>query len=306
MKLSKSYLAVLALITTNIIWGASPPIFKWSLEAVPPFTFIFLRFFIATVLLLPFTLHKLRVKKQDIWKILTLAFVGLTLHITSLFIGLTLAPSINASIIASGAPVFILLGSYFFLREKLKKVTVFGTVLSLLGILLIILRPVFETGLEGALVGNLLFLASTMTFVVYTILLKKFDLPYSPMTVIFWIFAIATVTFFPMYAWETQLAPLQIPLQGLFGILFGAILTSSVAYMLFAYAVKHVHASEVGIYLYLDPVVTVLIAVPLLGETITMTFLLGSLLVFAGIFIAERRLQYHPVHKFFKKHIYPT
>lgn len=301
MKLPKSHIALLALVGVNIIWGASPPIFKWSLDVIPPFTFVFLRFLLATLILLPFALHKLKIKKVDFPKLLLLAFVGFTLHISTIFVGLTLAPSINASIIASGAPVFILVGSYFFLKEKLRKVTVFGTVLSLLGILVIVLRPVFDTGIEGAVIGNLLLLSATMSFVVYTILLKKFNLPYSPLTIIFWTFALATITFFPLYAWETQLAPLQIPLQGLIGILFGAVFTSSIAYMLFAFALKHVHASEVGIYLYIDPVITVLIAVPLLGETITLTYVMGALLVFAGIFIAEGRLQYHPLHRLVRK-----
>jgi drug/metabolite transporter (DMT)-like permease len=105
------------------------------------------------------------------------------------------------------------------------------------------------------------------------------------------------MSFFPMYLWENQGAPLNILPQGLVGILFGAVFTSNVAYMLFNFAVKHIHANEVGVFLYLDPVVTVLIAVPLLGETITMTFLLGALMVFAGIFISEGRLHYHPLHK---------
>jgi drug/metabolite transporter (DMT)-like permease len=301
MKLSKHRIAVLALILTTIIWGASPPIFKWALEAIPPFTFIFVRFLLATLILLPFATHKLKVAKKDIPKIALLGFVGFTLHIPTIFIGLTLAPSINASMIATAAPVFLIIGSFYMLREIPRKKLLFGTILSMLGILLIILRPFFESGFNGSIIGNLLYLTSTFSFVIYTILLREFRLPYSPLTITFWIFAFATVTFFPLYLWESHAVALQLPWQGLVGILFGAVLTSNVAYMLFNFALKYIHANEVGVFLYIDPIVTVMIAIPLLGETITMTFLLGALLVFAGIFIAEGRLHYHPFHKLLRK-----
>ena len=297
MRFSKGHAAIIALIGANIIWGASPPIFKWALDAIPPFTFIFIRFLLATLMLLPFTLHNLKVAKQDIPKIFALAFVGFTLHIPTIFLGLTLSPSINVSIIASSAPILLLIGSYFVLKEKPKKKTLFGTILGLAGVLLIIFMPIIERGLEGEILGNLLFVVSMCSFALYTILLKEFKLPYSPLTLTFWIFAIATVSFFPLYLYESQGAALQLPLQGLIGILFGAIFTSNIAYMLFNFAVRHIHASEVGVFLYIDPIVTVLIAIPLLGEQVTLTFLTGALLVFSGIFIAEGRLHYHPLHK---------
>jgi drug/metabolite transporter (DMT)-like permease len=297
MKFSKTHAAVIALVITTIIWGASAPIFKWSLQSTPPFTFIFIRFLLASLMLLPFTLHRMKIARRDIPKFLILAFVGFTLHIPTIFVGLTLAPSINASLIATSAPVFLIAASFFILKEKIKRKILFGTLLSLSGILLIVIQPVFSTGIGGSLLGNMLFIVSTWCFVLYTILLREFRLPYSSLTLTFWIFAFAAITFFPLYLWEAQAAPLVIPPQGLVGILFGAVFTSNVAYMLFNFAVKHMHASEVGVFLYIDPVVTVLVAYPLLGETISLTFLTGALLVFAGIFIAEGRLHYHPFHK---------
>ncbi len=45
---------ILALIITNIIWGAASPIFKFALQNIPPFTLAFIRFFFAGLLFLPF------------------------------------------------------------------------------------------------------------------------------------------------------------------------------------------------------------------------------------------------------------
>ena len=43
------HLAILAVIAANIIWGATPPIFKWALEEINPFTLAFFRFFLKKI-----------------------------------------------------------------------------------------------------------------------------------------------------------------------------------------------------------------------------------------------------------------
>ena len=304
LKLDKTKLAIIALIATNIMWGASAPIFKWSLQNVTPFTFAFIRFFLAALILLPFTMHKLTVKKRDFSRLISLSFIGFFIHISLFLFGLTLSSSINAPIIASSAPVFLVLGSVILLKEKIKKQTILGTGVSLLGVLIIILRPLLDDGVDGAIIGNILLVFSTLSFVVYTLLLKEFKFHYSSLTITFWLFAIAAVLFFPFFLWEKATADIFtiIDLRGLIGILFGAVFTSVLAYVFFNFAIRHIVANEVGIFLYIDPIVAILIALPLLGETITKSFLIGSLLVFLGIYIAERRIHYHPIHKIYKLH----
>ena len=299
MKLPKYQLAILSLITTNIVWGASAPIFKWSLENVDPFTFAFFRFLLASFILLPFTLHRLHVQRRDIPKLMLLAFIGFFLHISLLLFGLTASSSINAPIISSSAPIFLIIGSAFLLKEKIMRRRLAGTLLSLVGVSIIILRPLLDNGMDGTIIGNILFVLSTVSFVIYTLLLKEYQLPYKASTITFWMFAISALIFLPFFLWKQSsintLAKMDV--QGILGILFGAIFTSVIGYLCYNFAIRYVKANETGIFLYIDPVVTALIAVPLLGEHITLSFLLGSLLVFGGIFIAENRLQYHPIHK---------
>src|SRR3989344_9043080 len=115
LRLSKHHLAIFALIIANIIWGAASPIFKWSLQDIQPFTLAFLRFFIGALLLLPFTLHNLHIQKRDWVKLSLLSLSGITINISFFFIAIQMTSSINAPIIASAAPVFIIVGSFLFL-----------------------------------------------------------------------------------------------------------------------------------------------------------------------------------------------
>jgi drug/metabolite transporter (DMT)-like permease len=299
MRFSKHNLAIICLIIANLIWGAGSPIFKWSLENVQPFTLAFLRFFIGALILLPFTLHKLHIKKADWVKLTLLSLSGITFNIAFFFLGLQRTTSINAPIIASSAPVFILLCSIIFLKEKPGKKVIYGTVISLFGVVAIILQPLIERGLDASIFGNLLLILSMFSGVGHTILLKNIANRYTALTLTFWSFVIGSLGFLPMLIPEIQDHGFLtgVNMQGLIGILFGAILSSALAYYLYSLALKYMIASEVGIFVYMDPVIAVIIAIPLLGEKLTPIFLLGSFFVFLGIFISEGRLHYHPFHK---------
>lgn len=295
--------AILALILANLIWGAAAPIFKWSFTNVEPFTMAFLRFGLSTLLLTPLVLGQMKIKKEHWLNLILLSLFGITFNISFFFLGLKIAPAINAPMIATAGPVFLLIGSFFVLKERIRPKIVFGTSLGLIGVLLIILRPMIEDGFDVSIFGNFLFVAATLSGVTHAIFTKKIAPFYSPVVLTFWSFLIGTVTFLPLFFWEIKnygfLTNLQIP--GVIGILFGVYLCSTVAYFCYHWAIKYLYAQEVGVFAYLDPIVAIIIAIPLLGELPTPIYLLGSLFVFLGIFIAEGRLPYHPLQKWREK-----
>jgi drug/metabolite transporter (DMT)-like permease len=298
MKLSKIQLAILCLIAANAIWGASSPIFKWTLQEVPPLTLGFLRFFISALILLPFTVRKLKINKDDIMLFLFLAVIGLGIRIAYSMYGLEFTPSINAPIISSATPVFLMIGSIALMHEKAKKKVITGTLLSLIGVILIIVYPILGKGISPSLIGNIFFMVSMALSVMYTLLLKHIAPKYGSLTILFWIFTIASLSLLPFSMVEisrTGIAPLLQP-HALVGIGFGTIFCTCLAYILNLNGVRYINASEIGIFSYVDPFVAVLIANPLLGEHVTSSFLLGSFFVFLGIFIAEGRIHYHPFH----------
>lgn len=300
--LSTTHTAVLALIIANIIWGATPPIFKWALEDITPFTLAFLRFSIATLILIPFVRHhNLKIDRQDWPKLFTLAFGGIFLHISFFFLGLELSSSINAPIIASAAPVFLMLAGIIILKERPGVKRIGGGFMSLVGVSIIVLLPVLNNsqGVGGSILGNFFFIMATLGAVLHVVLLKGLSEKYDPMPLIFWSFAIASVMFFPIFTSQVLSGSLaNVGLQGFIGVAFGAVLASATAYYLFYWAIKYLLASEVGLFTYLDPVVAIIIAGPLLGEHPTSTYVIGSILVFLGIYIAEGRIHYHPIHLF--------
>lgn len=302
MKLSHRQLALLAMAGACIIWGAASPIFKWSLDGIPPYTLGFLRFMIAALLILPFIYKHIAINKSDFSKIFILAAIGITLHIALYFIGLQLTSSINVPVLSAIMPILLILGSVLYLKEKLKKRFIFGAGLSVLGIVIIIIEPLLVTGPDGSIPGNILILLSVICGVIYTLLLKKYALPYPALTIVFWTFFLGGLLFVPLFISDLILLQPFASFDGkaVVGIGFGAIFSSAIAYFLYTFGLKYLTASEAGIFIYLEPIVTVMIAVPLLQETVELTYIIGSLIVFAGLFIAE--VHRHPRHHHLQHH----
>lgn len=296
--------AVVALIIANIIWGAAPPLFKFSLTNIPPFTLAFIRFFVAALIFLPFiwkfNWKSLRVK--DWSEILIGSFFGITVNISFFFLGLQKSESINAPIIASSGPLFLFLLSVIFLREKFRRKVLIGLFFSLIGVLFIVVTPILFDGKTGsdtnAFEGNIMYVVATVSSVIMILVLRNVLRRVNALVVTFIGFMFASLTFLPFMAVELQKWSFsQLNLAGITGIVFGVVFASAIAYFLFCYGIGKIATQEVGIFTYIDPVVAVLIAAPLLNEYPNTYFFIGSFLVFAGIYISEGRLHYHPFHK---------
>jgi len=298
--MTKHKLAIIALIIANIIWGAASPIFKLSLQNITPFTLAFIRFFGAAILILPFAYNHLSFDKKDLKYLLILSLSGVSVNIIFFFLGIQRAPSINAPIIASSGPVFIMLGGIFFLKEKIKLKMILGMLLSLLGVMVIIGKPLLENhNTEPAVMGNIFLVIATLGSVIHAISSKEIMHKYKAITVTFWSFLIASCTFFPLFVYESfQPAWMtNIDYRGVLGIVFGIVFSSAIAYLLYQWGLKETEVQEVGLFAYIDPVAALLLAIPLLGEYPTPLFFVGSILIFGGLFISEGRIHWHPIHK---------
>ncbi|MBI3619747.1 DMT family transporter [Candidatus Roizmanbacteria bacterium] len=293
----------LALIVANIIWGIASPVFKFALTDIPPFTLAFIRFFFAALLFFPlvkkWSLHTL--SKKEWVELLLGAFFGITVNITFFFLGLKKADSINAPIIASAGPVFLYFLSVLFLHEKANRKVLTGMLVSLAGVLVIILSPIFLDSKRlvfGEVEGNIYFVIATFGAMLHPLFYKNILKKISVYQVTFISFFFSALTFLPFMLREFQSWSITtLHVAGWTGIVFGVIFSSALAYYLYNYGLSKINAQEVGMFSYIDPVAAIIIAIPLVHEYPNAYFFFGSLLVFGGIFFAERRIHWHPFGK---------
>jgi len=301
----------LAIIIANIIMGAASPIMKMGLEEIPPFILGFVRFASASILLAPFVISRWKPLIKKDWLILILAGIcGVGLHIGLFFLGLQRTQSIVAPVIASSGPVILYAIAMLFLLEKFNLKKFYGMFIALGGVLLIVLAPIILNGTvvhHQQAIGNLLIFGATIFWVIHSFLIKKLSRTIGVLQISIVVFVTGALSFLPftfgeMQSWTVE----EVTVRGWFALLFGIFFISLGAYTLIHYALTKIAASDVGMFTYMDPVVALLIAWPLLGEKPDVFYFLGSLLVFGGIYLAEGRLHWHPFHKLVRSSTRPS
>lgn len=290
--------AIIALLVSAAIWGANSPIMKWALTIVPLFSLAFIRFFLATLIIAPFVVRDLKIKKQDWGKIVLAALLGITLNVSFFFLGLKLTFASNAAFITATIPIFTILAAQFFLKEKLTLRLIFATAMAMTGLVLILGPPIINLGLNH-LVGGFFLILASIFWVGYEIFSKKLFKTYSPSVITFYSFAIGSVTFLPLVFLEFLQNPswiLNLSTPGLVGIFYGTVFSSTIAYFSWQYGLSKIPATQASFFFYLDPISGLVVSVILLGERLTPIFIVGGIFVILGVFWAEHKRKVHPVY----------
>ncbi len=298
---------ILALIITNVIWGAASPIFKYALTNIPPFSLAFIRFFFASLLFLPWIKKTdwVNFTKRDWLNLFLGGFFGIVINISFFFLGVQKTESINVPIIGSAGPLLIFIFSIIFLKEKIRLKVLSGMILAFIGVMGVILSPFLFNGKTinhlGEFEGNLMIVLATLGAVLAPIFIKKIINKTRPVFISGVQFFISSFFFLPFAinefkTWDFS----QINQAGIVGIIYGVFFSSALAYYLLAYGLSKISAQEVGLFMYIDPLAAIVVAVPLLKEYPDIYFVISTILVLGGIFIAEKRIHYHPFHKLIK------
>ncbi|MDP3998245.1 MAG: DMT family transporter [bacterium] len=297
--MSQRSLAITALVVATIIWGAAAPIFKWALGNIPPFSLAFLRFYLAVILLLPFCFRFLKIKKSDLIPLIFAGLLGVSLNIGFFFLGIQRTLAINSSVITMAVPILTIFAAVIFLKEELTGKIISATALSTLGIILIITLPLLKEGLTIQLLGDFFLVLAALSWVGYEILSKKLFRQYSPITITFYSFLVGSLTFLPLALYEYNIDPSwisRVDARGIIGVIYGIFFASITAYFAWQWGLSKLPASEAGLFFHLNPVINVLVAMPLLGEKITSPFIAGAILVGVSVYLAEHKRVSHPLH----------
>jgi drug/metabolite transporter (DMT)-like permease len=285
-----SWPALLAII----IWGFSFIATKTALREVHPFTLLTLRFGMGGLLLLLFQLQKdkrfiNKFSSRDWLSIIFLALVGISGHTLLQAYGLLYTTAINTGWIIAIMPIFIIIAARFFLGEPITIRKVGGIILGLIGVALVISKGVFSISFFrfGSAFGDFLILISALTWAAFTVGGRGFLSRFSPLAAITPIMIVGCFITFPFtwLRWEWNIL-FHLSLSGWMSILFLGIFCSGLAYLLWYSALEKKDSSVVGMYLFLEPFVTLIGAYFLLKETIQWITLAGGGMTLLGVYLA--------------------
>jgi drug/metabolite transporter (DMT)-like permease len=291
----KNLTAYLELIFAAVAWGISFIATKVAVADVPPAVVVWLRFTIGLVILFVFMLFrgmlKLPTFKDGLYFAL-LGFIGISFHQWLQSTGLVTSQASTTSWIVSTAPIFIALLAWVFLHEKLGILAILGIVLATLGVLLVVSKGNISGMFTGTIgtPGDLLVLISAPNWAVFSVLsrsaLKKFPALFVLFYVMLFGWIFSSIHFLFIQGWTT--IP-QISSSGWLAVGFLGIGCTALAYIFWYDGLKAITASQAGVFLYIEPLISLVAAALILGETITIPALLGGSLILFGVWMVNQQ-----------------
>lgn len=277
-------------IVTIIFWGTSFVSTKILLEYGFSAIFIFVVRFIFTYLLLLILSHDTLFSKnrKDEMLLFLGGIMGGTLYFWLENTALMHSPSSNVSLIVCTNPLIIfIVVSLLFKKEPLSRRQVIGSLLTFMGMILVVLNGHFCLHLSPK--GDLLALGAAITWVIYSISVKKLHEKYSSLFITRKIFFYSCLTAIPLLLierpdipWENFKAPAVIV-----NFLLLAIFSSLFGYLVWNLVLKELGTVLASNYIYSIPLVTIITAVIVLNERVTWVALLGALAIVVGMVMAE-------------------
>jgi drug/metabolite transporter (DMT)-like permease len=288
--------ARIALFTACFFWAASFIATKKALIAAPPLTVVTLRLLISALCFLVwFLFRRERIKYSGpkwLGRLFLLSLFGTGLHYGIQTVGLEYTTASNASVYAVTGPISITIIAALFLGEKITLKKASGIGIALLGVLIVIGIDTLKTfDLKGHLLGDLLVFISIFMWGIFSVLGKDLARQMGALrltAIITFIGALYMIPLGLIESHKTSFSLSQISLEAWTAIAFLGITCSFLATLLYVYALQKTEAQKVGVYLYTIPPMTYVIAAVILNERIGINLLIGSLIVFAGVYLTER------------------
>ena len=266
-------------------------------EFIPPISLAFWRWLFCFIILLPFTFVFLKknfeLYKKELFKLFILGFLGCGICGAFPFIAGTTTTIVNMGIIYSSSPIFIIVITSIFFRERLSLVQLVGIFICLAGVILIIIKANLNLLINLKFTtGDLWMLGASIGWALYTVYIFhwKTNLPIlQRFTLISMFGAMSLMPFFIIE--ELFFLKTNYDSNFFLWVLFAALSPSIVAFLLFNFVNRKLGASITGSVLYLYTVYGAIYGFFFFDEKLEIYHLIGSIMVFIGIFMVKNNVK---------------
>ncbi|MEW5727959.1 MAG: DMT family transporter [Pseudomonadota bacterium] len=280
------------LLLPPLFWAGNALVGRAVVDEVSPVTLSFWRWVAALALILPFTGRGLAAHLPVLmahWRVVVpLGLFSVAAYNTLLYLALQTTTAINATLVGTSLPLMVLVLARLWLDEPIRGRQAAGIAVSALGLVAVVAKG--DAALLARLdfaPGDLLMLLATLSWSIYSVMLRKHPLPVPGFTLLAALIAVGVAAITPLYLWEAARgASLPSTPAALGAVAYTAVFASLAAYYFWNRGVAAVGAAVAGQFTYLIPLFTAVLAVALLGEEFRWFHAAGGALIFAGIALA--------------------
>lgn len=277
-----------AIFTVALIYGANFSIMKTvTPEYILPTGLVIIRVYSAAILFWLIAPKEKIKENKDLALLAACGLFGIAINQIFFIKGLSLTIPINASVIMTSTPIMVLIASSIILKEKITGMKLLGILLGFTGAFLLLTGGGIRFG-GDTFWGDIMILINALSYGIYLVIVKPLMDKYKPLTVVKWIFTFGCIYVLPFGFQEFMAIDWSnIPSENYWAIGYIIIFTTLLAYLLNAWALKHISPSVVGYYIYLQPIIASSIAIIFRGDTLTFNTILFSSLIFIGVFLVS-------------------
>jgi drug/metabolite transporter (DMT)-like permease len=275
-------------MATNII------VARGGVEYVPPISLAFWRWLTVFVILFPFFLNEILKKKKqfnkEFWKLFFLGTMGCGVCGAFPFIAGMTTTMANMGIIYTSSPIFIIILSVMFFKDKINLSRVIGLFLCLVGVLTIICKGKLYLLLNFKFTsGDLWMVGAAIGWAIYSIYLLNWKSNFSLMARFTLIAFFGAMSLFPFYILE-EIFYFNTTFNSnfIFWVCFAAISPGIIAFTLYTKVQKYVGASLAGFTLYIFSIYSAIYGILLFDEVLLNFHYFGAAFVFAGVYLARK------------------
>ena len=287
----------LVAFVTVAIWGSTFVFTKMLLQnGLSPAQIFTLRFIIAYILLLAFALsrHRFRLFCKSLKDELLMVVLGITggsVYFLAENAAMLYTTATNTSLIVCSCPLFAMLLFAIVYRhsERVSRLQAMGSVIACLGMAVVVLNGHFVLHLSP--LGDMLAFAACLCWAVYSLLMKPATERYSSLFITRKVFFYGLLTIIPYYFFVPGFPSMEVLLRPevLWNLLFLGVVASMICYVTWNWVISKLGAVVATNWVYFNPITTIIFAWWLLHEQITVWFLLGTVLILTGMYLADRK-----------------
>lgn len=295
MSAARRRIAVALLLATPAMWAANIVVARWSADWFPPHALAFWRWLFALVPMLAICgpgLWRMRAATLAEWRdLLILAAFGMWVCGAFVYIAGATTTATNIALIYAGAPILILLLSAAVFGERLGPLQALGTAIALAGVLTVILKGDPRAALALRFTaGDLWALTASVCWALYSVMVRHRPTRLDPFMRLTAITIGGVLILAPLTVAEAFVTgPPALDWRSVFAVAIVALLPGFGAYQSYSWLLREIGAARTGLILYLTPIYVAMLSWLLLGEPPRWYHAAGALLVFAGLYLANRR-----------------
>ena len=288
------YFPYLLLFIQPVFMATNLIIARGAVDHVPPISLAFWRWAAVFFILFPFFFKKIyenkNLIKKEIPKIFFLGAMGCGVCGAFPFIAGISTTVTNMGIIYTSSPIFIILLSTIFFRDKISLLRITGLIISLMGVLIIICKGDINLLINFKFTsGDLWITGAAIGWAIYSIFLINWKSKLDIMTRFTMISLFGALSLLPFYLIEEIFYSKTIFNEYfIFWVMFGAISPGIIAFTLYTKVQKYVGASLAGFALYLYAVYSAFYGIIFFNEDLLKYHFFGALLVFLGVYLARK------------------